>query len=79
MEKKKMAMAGKVSVATKISNYRVLKALRAQDAFLPFLFFFFLDRTKLKQWIFWGVPWLKLVPVSADAIQLYSKWDVYTQ
>lgn len=36
-----MAMAGKVSVATKISNYRVLKALRAQDAFLPFLFFFF--------------------------------------
>lgn len=44
-----MAMAGKVSVATKISNYRVLKALRAQDAFLPFLFFFFLDRTKLKQ------------------------------
>lgn len=39
--KKKMAMAGKVSVATKISNYRVLKALRAQDAFLPFLFFFF--------------------------------------
>lgn len=43
MEGKKKAMAGKVSVATKISNYRVLKALRAQGAFF---FFFVQDQTQ---------------------------------